>query len=78
MGDPGTNQLDPSDGRIGSAAVQTGHIVWFAHTVDDNGFPTVRYGGIDVTTNQDQTALAFHSTGNDDFNPSIGVFPVSG
>jgi len=75
---PGTTQtLDPSDGRIGSAAVQTGHIVWFAHSVDDNGFPTVRYGGIDVTTNQDQTALAFHSTGSDDFNPSIGVFPVS-
>jgi len=76
---PGTSQtLDPSDGRIGSAAVQTGNVVWFAHGVNDNGFPTVRYGGINVTNNQDSTALAFHSNGSDDFNPSIGAFPVSG
>jgi hypothetical protein len=76
---PGTSQtLDPLDGRIGSAAVQTGNIVWFAHGVDDQGLPTVRYGGIDVTANQDTTALAFHGTGSYDFNPSIGVFPVSG
>jgi hypothetical protein len=75
---PGTTQtLDPLDGRLGSAAVQAGRVVWFAHTVDDNGFPTAQYGAIDVTTGEVDTALAFHDLGSDDFNASIGVSPAS-
>lgn len=71
---PGTAQtLDPLDGRIESAAVQDGNFVWFAHGIDDSGFPTVRYGAIGVTTNQPFTAEAFHTSTSDDFNPSIGV-----
>ena len=71
---PGTSQtLDPLDGRIESAAVQDGNFVWFAHGVNDAGFPTVGYGAIDVATNQVQAGLAFHGGDSDDFNPSIGV-----
>jgi hypothetical protein len=71
---PGTPQtLDPLDGRIESAAVQDGNFVWFAHGVNDGGFPTVRYGAIDVATDQADAALAFHGADSDDFNPSIGV-----
>jgi hypothetical protein len=75
---PGTTQtLDPLDGRLGSAAVQAGKVIWFAHTIDDGGFPTVQYGGLDVTTGQIDTGLAFHDTASDDFNASIGVSPVT-
>ncbi|SRR6266487_174276 len=71
---PGTSRtLDPLDGRIESAGVQDGSFVWFAHTVNDSGFPTTRYGAINVSTNLATTALAFHSNTSDDFNPSIGV-----
>ena len=71
---PGTSQtLDPLDGRIESAAVQDGSFVWFAHGVNDSGFPTVRYGAINVAANQVQASLAFHGGDSDDFNPSIGV-----
>lgn len=75
---PGTSDtLDPLDGRIGSPAVQANGIVWFANDVDDQGFPTVRYGAINVANDQIETALAFHDTTSDDFNPSIGVSPAS-
>jgi len=71
---PGTSvTLDPSDGRIAWAPVQDGNFIWFAHGIDDTGFPTVRYGNIDVTNNTAQTAEAFHASDSDDFNPSIGV-----
>jgi hypothetical protein len=71
---PGTSQtLDPLDGRIESAGVQDGNFVWFAHDVNFQGFPTVRYGAVDVATNRSTTAVAFHSPSSDDFNPSIGV-----
>ena len=71
---PGTSQtLDPLDGRIESAPVQDGSFVWFAHGVNVNGFPTIRYGAINVGTGQPFTAVAFHSNTSDDFNPSIGV-----
>jgi hypothetical protein len=74
---PGTSQtLDPGDGRIGSAAVQDGSTIWFAHDVNDSGYPTVRYGEIDVASGQATTALAYHGNGSDDFNPSIAVSPV--
>jgi hypothetical protein len=71
---PGTSEtLDPLDGRIESAAVQDGDFVWFAHGVNDGGYPTVQYGAINVTDNQVSVALAFHGSSSDDFNPSIGV-----
>jgi hypothetical protein len=71
---PGTSRtLDPLDGRIESAGVQDGNFVWFANGVDYQGFPTVRYGAVNVRTGQATTALAFHDSGSDDFSPSIGV-----
>jgi hypothetical protein len=71
---PGTSQtLDPLDGRIVWAPVQDGQFVWFAHGIDLAGFPSVRYGAIDVVNNIAITASAYHSTTSDDFNPSIGV-----
>lgn len=76
---PGTSQtLDPLDGRIESAPVQDGSNVWFANGVDDDGFPTIRYGAINVQTDHASTALAFHGDSSDDFNPSIGVSDVGG
>jgi hypothetical protein len=71
---PGTaDTLDPLDGRIESSVVQDGRSVWFANDVDDNGFPTVLYGAINVSTGRVTDALAYHSSSSDDFNPSIGV-----
>jgi hypothetical protein len=71
---PFTSQtLDPLDGRIQSAPVQDGNYVWFAHSVDYQGFPTILYGAISVSSGQTFTALAFHSNTSDDFSPSIGV-----
>jgi len=71
---PGTSDtLNPLDGRIQSSVVQDGNVVWFANDIDYNGFPTVLYGAIDVTSGQTDTALAFHSNASDDFSPSIGV-----
>lgn len=76
---PGTSAtLNPLDGRIQSSAVRNGNVVWFTHDVDDAGFPTVRYGGIDVTTNRAFTTFAFDDSGTDDFNPSIGASPAGG
>jgi len=76
---PGTSQrLASGDGRIGSAAVQDGSTLWFAQVVDDNGFPTVLYGALGVTSGTAETALAFHDTVSDDFNPSIAVMPAGG
>jgi hypothetical protein len=71
---PGTNvTLDSFDGAIVWAPVQDGNFVWFAHGIDDGGFPTIRYGAINVTANTATVAVAFHSGTSDDFNPSIGV-----
>src|SRR6266702_193156 len=76
---PGTAQtLDPLDGRIESAAVQDGSFVRFAHGVNFQGFPTVRYGAINVTNGQPTTAVAYHSPSSDDFNPSIAVSDAGG
>jgi hypothetical protein len=71
---PGTTQtLDPLDGRIPWAPVQSQDFVWFAHGMDLSGFPAVRYGAIGVLTNAAFTAIAYHGGSTDDFNPSIGV-----
>jgi hypothetical protein len=71
---PGTSQtLDPLDGRIPWAPVQSQSYVWFAHGVNLAGYPAVRYGAISVLSNTAFAAVAFHSATSDDFNPSIGV-----
>jgi hypothetical protein len=71
---PGTSRtLDPLDGRIQSAPVQDGNVIWFTHDINYQGFPTVLYGGISVSTGQIETAIAFDSNTSDDFNPSIAV-----
>lgn len=71
---PGTSQtLDPLDGRIPWAPVQSQNFLWFAHGVNRGGFPSVRYGAISVVSNTATVASAYHSATSDDFNPSIGV-----
>jgi hypothetical protein len=76
---PGTGTvIDVLDGRLDWPPMQDGNFVWFAHGIDDGGFPTVLYGAIGVTSNSAFTALAFHSGTSDDFDPSIGVSPSGG
>ncbi|HEY4868179.1 MAG TPA: hypothetical protein VIK45_22010, partial [Candidatus Dormibacteraeota bacterium] len=71
---PGTTQtLDPLDGRIPWAPVQSQNYVWFAHGMDLSGYPAIRYGAIGALSNSAFVATAFHSGTSDDFNPSIGV-----
>lgn len=71
---PHTSQtLDPSDGRIPWAPVQSQNFVWFAHGMDLGGFPAIRYGAISVLADTARVAVAYHSTTSYDFNPSIGV-----
>jgi hypothetical protein len=65
--------LDPLDGRIQWAPVQSQNFVWFTHVMDLGGFPAIRYGAISVLSNAAFVATAYHSTTSDDFNPSIGV-----
>src|SRR5712692_696866 len=79
---PGTSQtLDPLDGRIVWAPTQIGNWVWFTHGIDDGGFPTVRYGAINLAATAPNGSTSRTATGagacrkgtSDDFNPSIGV-----
>lgn len=71
---PGTTvTLDPSDGNILWSPVYDGTSIWFAHDVDLSGFPTVRYGAVNVTNNTVATAFGFHSGTSDDFDASIGI-----
>jgi hypothetical protein len=71
---PGTSQtLEPGDGRIGWSPVNDGNSIWFAHGIDLGGFPSVRYGAINIAGNYATVAVAYHSPTSDDFNPSIGV-----
>jgi hypothetical protein len=76
---PGTSDtLNPLDGRIQSAVVQDGNVIWFTNAIDDGGFPTVLYGAIDGTNGNINDALAYHSSSSDDFSPSIGASPQGG
>jgi hypothetical protein len=68
-----TQTLDPLDGRIQWAPVQSQNFVWFTHVMDLGGFPAIRYGAISVVSNTAFVATAYHSVTSDDFNPSIGV-----
>jgi len=71
---PGTTvTLDPSDGNILWTPYFDGSRIWFAHDFDLVGFPTIRYGAVDVTTNTVAFATAFHSGTSDDFNASLAV-----
>jgi hypothetical protein len=71
---PGTTTtLDPSDGRIAWSPMFDGTFLWFAHGFDLAGFPTVRYGAINVNTNGVTVAIAYHNGTSDDFNPSIAI-----
>lgn len=72
---PGTTDtLDPLDGRIVWSPVRAGSFIYFTHGVDRNGFPSVQYGAVNVTSNSVSTAAAFHGPKSDDFNPSLGLF----
>lgn len=71
---PGTSvTLDPSDGRINWSPVSDGTFIWFAHGISVSGFPTVRYGAINISTGALTAAVAYRSNTSDDFNPSVGV-----
>lgn len=71
---PGTSvTLDPLDGRIQWSPATDGTSIYFAHDVSLAGFPTVRYGAINIASNTVTTAFAFHSGTSDDFNPSISI-----
>lgn len=76
---PGTTQtLDPLDGRIVWAPEYTEGFIWFTHGIDLAGFPAVRYGAISVSGGSVTTAIAYHSSQSDDFNPSLAVTPAGG
>jgi PASTA domain len=71
---PGTSStVDSSDGNILASPYFDGTSIWFTHVFDLVGFPTVRYGAINASTNTVTTAVAFHSGTSDDFNPSLAV-----
>jgi hypothetical protein len=71
---PGTTStIDSSDGNILASPYFDGTSIWFAHDFDLVGFPTVRYGAVNVSTNTVATAAAFRSSTSDDFNPSLAV-----
>jgi len=71
---PGTTStIDPSDGNIVSFPYFDGTRIWFSHDADDDGFPTVLYGFVDVSKNAVERTFAFHSGSSDDFNSSLAV-----
>ena len=71
---PGTSStVDSSDGNILASPYFDGTSIWFTHAFDFVGFPTVRYGAVNVSTNTVATAMAFRSGTSDDFNPSLAV-----
>jgi hypothetical protein len=45
--------------------------LYYAHSIDVDGFPGVSFGRLNLFNHQLQTALAFHNNTTDDFNPSI-------
>ena len=71
---PGTTStVDSSDGNILASPYYDGTSIWFAHDFDLAGFPAIRYGAVNVSTNAVTTAIAYHSATSDDFNPSLAV-----
>jgi hypothetical protein len=47
--------------------------IWFTHVVDEETFPTIRYGAINLLDATVSIAEASHSPWSDDFNPSLAV-----
>jgi len=71
---PGSSVLvDTSDGNITSSPYFDGTRIWFTHVVDEETFPTVRYGAINLRDATISIAEASHSPWSDDFNPSLAV-----
>jgi hypothetical protein len=69
-----TTKLDSFDGAIvWSPMLDSSGFIWFAHGMDDSGFPTIRYGAVNVNSNSVTVAEAYHSAASDDFNPSIAI-----
>jgi hypothetical protein len=68
-----TSTLDPSDGNILWSPYFDGTSIWFAHDFDLVGFPTIRYGAVNTTTNTVAFATGFHSGTSDDFDAAVGV-----
>ena len=65
--------IDSSDGNILASPYFDGTNIWFTHDFDFAGFPTIRYGAVNVNNNTVTTAMAYHSNTSDDFNPSLAV-----
>ena len=71
---PGSSvAIDASDGNITSSPYFDGTRIWFTHVVDEETFPTVRYGAINLRDATVSIAEASHSPFSDDFNPSLAV-----
>jgi len=71
---PGSDvKIDTSDGNITSSPYFDGTRIWFTHVVDEETFPTVRYGAINLRDATVSIAEASHSPWSDDFNPSLAV-----
>jgi hypothetical protein len=71
---PGSSvAIDTSDGNITSSPYFDGTRIWFTHVVDEETFPTVRYGAINLRDATVSIAEASHSPWSDDFNPSLAV-----
>jgi hypothetical protein len=71
--------LDTLDNRFQNAGTQSGDLYYQAHTVNDSGFPTVRYyvisGLSTLTPTVALTNLIFNSGSSNDWNPSIAADP---
>lgn len=74
--------IDTSDGNITSSPYFDGGKIWFTHVVDEETFPTVRYGAVNLRNATGalnlpsatvSVAEAAHSPWSDDFNPSLAV-----
>jgi len=71
---PGTSVLvDSSDGNITSSPQFDGTRIWFTHVVDEETFPTVRYGFVDLRDATLSFKEANRTPFSDDFNPSLAV-----
>ena len=71
---PGSSvKVDSSDGNITSSPAFDGTRIWFTHVMDEETFPTVRYGAIDLRNATLSIAEANRTPFSDDFNPSLTV-----
>jgi len=72
---PGTSALiDPGDGRFEGPINRSynGHL-WFVHTIDVAGFPTVEYGHVNGGNNTMHSATAYHASSSSDFGGAISA-----